>query len=222
MATYTTNLNLKKPDTTDNVSIADINGNMDIIDAQIKANADAVSGKADDSNLLPKVNGTAGQVWTSGGDGTASWANAPSGGSGDGEVWEAVSLTKFPSDWVEGEKVRIVNRLIPYSDVDSWTTAPTSVSTYLGDSTPYDFVLKSTQQNLYLPIYLHDYYNKNCISVVILSGIQTVNVWNGAGNPLLTLELFSFNGGGKCSSSVRIVKGDINSNSNVRIYRLKK
>lgn len=35
MATYTTNLNLKKPDTTDKVSIADINANMDLIDAAI-------------------------------------------------------------------------------------------------------------------------------------------------------------------------------------------
>lgn len=32
MATYTPNLNLKKPDTTDFVDIADINGNMDSID----------------------------------------------------------------------------------------------------------------------------------------------------------------------------------------------
>jgi len=35
MATYTTNLNLKKPATTDLVSIADINGNMDAIDTAI-------------------------------------------------------------------------------------------------------------------------------------------------------------------------------------------
>ena len=32
MATYTTNLNLKKPGAADSVNIADINGNMDILD----------------------------------------------------------------------------------------------------------------------------------------------------------------------------------------------
>ena len=32
MATYTTNYNLKKPASSDTVDIADINGNMDIID----------------------------------------------------------------------------------------------------------------------------------------------------------------------------------------------
>lgn len=47
MATNTTNYNLKKPATTDKVSIADINANMDTIDAQIKANADLIAGKQD-------------------------------------------------------------------------------------------------------------------------------------------------------------------------------
>ena len=35
MASYTTNLNLKKPDGTENINIADINNNMDTIDAAI-------------------------------------------------------------------------------------------------------------------------------------------------------------------------------------------
>ena len=35
MATYTPNLNLKKPDYTDLADVADINANMDVIDAQI-------------------------------------------------------------------------------------------------------------------------------------------------------------------------------------------
>lgn len=56
MATYTPNLNLKKPATTDLVSIADINGNMDIIDtalagagggAEIHSNLSASSWTAD-------------------------------------------------------------------------------------------------------------------------------------------------------------------------------
>lgn len=42
MATLTTNYQLKKPATSDSVSIADINNNMDIIDTQIKANADLI------------------------------------------------------------------------------------------------------------------------------------------------------------------------------------
>lgn len=37
MATYTQNYNLKKPGTSDNVNISDLNGNMDILDAIIYA-----------------------------------------------------------------------------------------------------------------------------------------------------------------------------------------
>ena len=42
MATNTPNYNLVKPDLTDIVDIADINGNMDIIDTTIKAVADSI------------------------------------------------------------------------------------------------------------------------------------------------------------------------------------
>ncbi|WP_026486802.1 hypothetical protein [Caldanaerobius polysaccharolyticus] len=34
MASYTPNLNLKKPDSSDAVNITDINGNMDILDSR--------------------------------------------------------------------------------------------------------------------------------------------------------------------------------------------
>lgn len=43
MATQTTNYNLKKPDGTDNYNIQDHNDNMDAIDAQMKANANAAA-----------------------------------------------------------------------------------------------------------------------------------------------------------------------------------
>lgn len=42
MSTYTTNYNLKKPEGGDAVNIADINGNMDTVDEQLKANADGL------------------------------------------------------------------------------------------------------------------------------------------------------------------------------------
>lgn len=46
MATNTTNYNLVKPAYADTADIADINGNMDIIDGQMKTNADGVSANA--------------------------------------------------------------------------------------------------------------------------------------------------------------------------------
>ena len=47
MATQTTNYHLVKPAYSDTADIADINGNMDIIDGQMKTNADDVSSNSD-------------------------------------------------------------------------------------------------------------------------------------------------------------------------------
>ena len=57
MATNTTNYQLKKPATTDYVTISDINANMDKIDTQMKANADAIAGKAGTSVATQSTNG---------------------------------------------------------------------------------------------------------------------------------------------------------------------
>ena len=47
LATSTSNYRLTKPDGTDLVDIDELNGNFDIIDRQLKANADAAAGKQD-------------------------------------------------------------------------------------------------------------------------------------------------------------------------------
>ena len=51
MATNTTNYKLKKPATTDYVTIGDINDNMDKIDAQMHSNALAIAKKIDIKDL---------------------------------------------------------------------------------------------------------------------------------------------------------------------------
>ena len=53
MATYTDNLNLKKPDKTDFVDIADINENMDAIDKAVAYNAQKITTLENDmENIL--------------------------------------------------------------------------------------------------------------------------------------------------------------------------
>ena len=54
---YTTNYQLKKPATTDYVTIGDINDNMDKIDTQMKVNADTIAGKAGTSVATQSANG---------------------------------------------------------------------------------------------------------------------------------------------------------------------
>ena len=57
--TYTTNLNLKKPEYTDTADIKDINDNMDTIDAALAAALPAVT-SSDNGKFLRVVEG----VWT--------------------------------------------------------------------------------------------------------------------------------------------------------------
>lgn len=80
-----------------------INGKVAI--AQGVENAGKVLGIGDDGNVTPVTAG---------------------GGSGGGEVWEEVDLQNFPTDWQEGDLIR-VNAKKYYSTVStgSWTSAPT-------------------------------------------------------------------------------------------------
>lgn len=212
MATYTTNLNLKKPDTTDKVSIADINGNMDIIDAQIKANADTTSGKADDSNLIPKVNGIAGQVWTSGGDGTASWADATSGGgSSGGEVWEEVDLANFPTDWEVGDRVKFV-----YTDksikvtVTDWASkfSINGYSTSKYYSQIIEFELRKSYGSVNIPFYMGGTPSKY-LDIGYIDTIGGVNYWNYYDRPAFSINHIIFNGNTSESRSRSIYKSDL-------------
>ena len=52
MSTTTTNYNLVKPEYSDDADIADINGNMDAIDTQMKANADAIASNTSSLSTL--------------------------------------------------------------------------------------------------------------------------------------------------------------------------
>ena len=60
MASYTPNLNLKKPAGTEDINVADMNGNSDILDTAIKALRDFVA----ITSAVPTQ--TAGSKWTGG------------------------------------------------------------------------------------------------------------------------------------------------------------
>ena len=58
MATYTTNYNLKKPADSDFINIADLNGNADIIDEELKKRPVVGSDGKLPNNLLPDLSET--------------------------------------------------------------------------------------------------------------------------------------------------------------------
>lgn len=73
MATYTTNYNLKKPEYTDLVDVVDFNNNSDAIDTALKTIDNAVASKA--TKPTNEATASNGQVLTSNGDGTSTFAN---------------------------------------------------------------------------------------------------------------------------------------------------
>lgn len=56
MATYTTNLNLKKPATSDKIRIADFNGNADILDSAIHDNDLLIANLKSDIGIVENTN----------------------------------------------------------------------------------------------------------------------------------------------------------------------
>lgn len=62
MATYTENLNLKKPDLTDPASIGDINNNMDILDEEVGALHTEVSQMRDGGLIIEEISNNVGDV----------------------------------------------------------------------------------------------------------------------------------------------------------------
>jgi len=90
MSTKTTNYELEKPEYSDAADVKVINDNMDIIDGQMKTNADNITAV---NSRLPEDDGTEGQVMRSKGDGTSEWVTY--GDPSDEQVDAAVS------DWLD-------------------------------------------------------------------------------------------------------------------------
>lgn len=61
---YTTNLNLKKPATTDNVLISDINENMDAVDSNVKALQDDIAAVTETATELEAALNIQSGTWT--------------------------------------------------------------------------------------------------------------------------------------------------------------
>lgn len=71
-------------------------------------------------------------------------------GAGGGEVWEEVDLNNWPTDWVDGDRVKVIfNVEISYNDPGSWTVAPNKPSyTASNKKSPVlEFVLSSAPSN---------------------------------------------------------------------------
>lgn len=128
-------------------------------------------------------------------------------GVGGGEVWEEVDLTKFPTDWTENDRIKVLFK----ADVDistnpsSWTTSPNGTvsittvnNTFLQAGGIFEF---SIGEYTGRPIVIHS--GSIGSSLFVLRAINnTVSVFNTG--YLFDLQAWVFNGGGFKSGSVSI------------------
>ena len=90
------------------------------------------------SEYVPK-DGVSGQVWTSDGAGAGMWADVEGG-----EVWEEVDFTNFPTDWVNGDRIKIQFKSYYSlsSNPTSWETSFTASPTLTANAANHTNVLE--------------------------------------------------------------------------------
>lgn len=178
-----------------------------------------------DGMVAGKVNinqgsANAGKVLGISGDGNVSPIEPPSGG----EVWKEVDLNNWPTNWVSGDKVRIIiDSYVTGTSSNSWNTIPPTIGIYGKDgnhlSNIVEFIIpeNATQSNIPLSMYFERY----SLNALAISSIKPVTSWNTNGHDKIRINGYRFNGGGLAEDGVNI------SNSNItqyvhKMWRLKK
>lgn len=167
----------------------------------------------------PTSAGEAGQVWTSDGAGAGKWAE-PSGG----EVWEEVDLANFPTDWVEGDRIKVKFKVTAYSSSkpSSWSSAPTTIEpSYIASESKSPPIIEfwlgtETYPQPIMPICITMFaYNSIAITMAAFCGVEQIN-----SNEIIRLTSIAFNGGGFTSGSIYLDASNITTYVS-KMWRLK-
>ena len=172
-----------------------INGKVSI--AQGAANAGKVLGIGSDGNVTPT------EV------------------SADGEVWEELDLSNFPTDWVNGDRYRIQFKVGATPSASSWKSAIQSVSLYtynIPKSPVLSYEVLSEDQN---PQSIINFYVHNTAVYGLL--FTRINpVANYTAGIIGTITPFAFNGvSSKTGTATTINKSNIQTYV-YKMWRLKK
>lgn len=141
-----------------------------------------------------------------------------------GEVWEEVDLNNFPTNWVDGDRIKIQfypikGELSSYPT--NWTTAPSGTFTFkseINDRTDVkEYELKGDTTYYNAPI-ISDISNKKYNRILSLAYINTISEWNKPNSslPLISLNYNVYNGGGCVLGFPSVTK----SNISTRIYKM--
>ena len=175
----------------------------------IAANTSAIAGKV----AISQGTGNAGKALVVGSDG-----NVTPGEISGGEVWEEVDLSNMPTDWVAGDRIKVVFRVKYETSATSWATAPTSISivhSQAPETCVHEFRLESNN-TAYYPIVC------GCGSRSIsLINCYAYNAENFVTGTYFRFNAVAFNGGGEVESVLSVTNSNISDYVKI-ILRLKK
>ena len=164
--------------------------------AKIAANETAISElEADVAALAPSVSVNEEvdpPTITVGINGKTAQANLPSGG----DEWEEIDLDNFPTDFMDGDIIKVVLS-IGFSFVcGNWNTPPSNLSLNAGTSSKrqtVEFIITNVSNNIWKNISLNA--RNDAIETLNITSVSSPNNWNIKG-ALIDLEYVVFNGTG--------------------------
>ena len=201
---------------TDIPDVSGINNRLDTIDGEItgiNANITNLTNKntEQDTAINGKVaiaQGTenAGKVLGIGADGNVTPVDA-GGSSGGGEVWEEVDLNNWPTDWVNGDRVRInSNYRYVMNNPSSWGNVPTKGNYESNNDYVTEFELEIMEKtyNPYKVITMGT--NSNYVSLTMVQNVANPTILNRASpnDIIVQINTVAWNGGGRINHTTNI------------------
>lgn len=145
--------------------------------------------------------------------------------SSGGEVWELVDLSNFPTDWVDGDRIKI-NFKVSYSSSDggAWANKPTNAQILppSGDSDIcsgiHEFMIK--ENGLACMTSIKGYLSDIDVKVLYVTSIFPPSYWNNGGI-VLVMQYYTMTGAGIARTQRNINRSEISTFVN-KMWRLKK
>lgn len=115
-----------------------------------------------------------------------------------GEVWEEVNLSNFPTDWVNGDRVKIKFSISCASTSQSYTSQIT-LNSGAGNARTvtsikeYELPTEEVGNSSFIYDLLRFNCTSACVETMFIHELFPASVWNGS-NPILTIKSKAFNG----------------------------
>ena len=216
---HTTAINELNTDVADlTTNKADVNNsNQTIVAGTVNAtNINKGSVPVATVNDIPDISGkvniaqgteNAGKVLGIGVDGNVTPVNA----GGSGEKWEEINLSNWPTDWVNGDRIKIMPKITMVPQADSYNSTPnvSLVSPTVNNNYIYEYILSEFSSTDKLQNNVIDsFIGIFCIGVFTLH-IETLSNWNTTNKPIITAKASVFNASGTNTAKQLIVGSNV-------------